>query len=143
MTLIAVFTRAGTDDAKFEVEVEDIVFDFDCVEDATTDRTVATVGERFGGQRVFQPVGTTEMFDTLTVLPKRANTHVVSFITPQHEVDDPPFVFLFDDLAEAQGFRDHIRNLYGFRDASIETLVPTTYDSAIEAVVDAIGPSPE
>lgn len=74
MTMVLVFTRAGTDDASVEVEVEDVVFDFDCVEDATTDRIVARIEQRHfldHGPNVFVPVGQAEWFDTLTVVPRR------------------------------------------------------------------------
>ena len=72
MTLIARFSRAGTDDRTLEVEVEDIVFDFDCVEDATTGRLVATISTLDSGRQTFVPHhgAPGAWFDTLTVVAK-------------------------------------------------------------------------
>lgn len=68
--LIARFSRAGTDDHTLEVEVEDIVFDFDCVEEAETGRLLARieVAPQSHNGHIF--VTDDNWFDTLTVVAK-------------------------------------------------------------------------
>lgn len=92
--MIARFSRAGYDDATVEVEVEDIVFDHASVEDATTGVTIAAIGERFGGQRVFLPVNTPThgWYDTVTVVAKGGGSG---------STGNPPLVARTRELIEA------------------------------------------
>jgi hypothetical protein len=71
---------------------------------------------------------------------------VAFYATEQASGYEPPasgaLAYVFTDRGEAEQFRDHVVNLYGFEAEVIEQSIDT-YDSAISALVDAIGPSPE
>ncbi len=68
--------------------------------------------------------------------------YTVSFVVPaKYEPDtDDPMTFVFEDENEAVLFHEHLLNYY-FINASLLSDSTQTYDSAIQAVVEAIGPS--
>jgi hypothetical protein len=52
-----------------------------------------------------------------------------------------PMAFAFDDESEASQFASHVQDLYGYGDVVMAADTTHTYDSAIQALVEAIGPS--
>lgn len=72
--------------------------------------------------------------------------YIVTFIVPARYTPDTdaPMAFAFLDRSEADQFASHMRSLYGF-ETTTEPIRDTTYtyDTAIQAVVEAIGPSPD
>ena len=49
--------------------------------------------------------------------------------------------FIFNDIKEAEKFRDHLRDLYALDIVDISVLDFDTYDTAIERMVEVFGPS--
>jgi hypothetical protein len=72
------------------------------------------------------------------------NIWVVSFmVSTGGRGLDEPLVFVFDDHEQAIEFQDHIRDLYEIPNVNVMESTIDTYDTAIQAVVEAIGPSDE
>lgn len=56
--------------------------------------------------------------------------------------DSEQRTYLFDNEDEAKGFSAHMLNLYGYMEANVQEHNSfDTYDSAIQDVVESIGPS--
>lgn len=81
--MVAVFSRAYTDDTTHEVEVNDIAIDGFSVDDATTGRGIAKVEATANGLQ-FLPDTAITWFDTLTVVPKPDDSHFDFVIHNMH-----------------------------------------------------------
>jgi hypothetical protein len=72
-------------------------------------------------------------------MTKQDSLYVVDLSTDRTDLS-----FTFVDRGEANQFTEHVNDLYGIATTmTIPDTIIDTYDSAIEALVEAIGPSQE
>jgi len=67
--------------------------------------------------------------------------YVVRVPSDGFDENDEDLIFVFTDEDKAQQFAHHVRELYGIGDVTTFASSIDTYDSAIEALVEAVGPS--